>query len=104
MTHPSNNCQLLVSARDWDAITDPETAIKWGQRGALRKPRTKKRRHLNSISLSSIMCFYTGVSEGYLLPAVCVSVLRLILASADKRNNKIIGNLYENGKLLCAPQ
>jgi len=43
MRHQLNTCQLLVSARDSDAITDPETAIKWGQRGALRKPHTEKK-------------------------------------------------------------
>jgi hypothetical protein len=74
------------------------------KRGAAKAARRKRRRHLNSISLSSIICFYNGVSEGYLLSAVCISILRLILASADKRDNKIIGNLYENGKLQCDPK
>jgi hypothetical protein len=74
------------------------------KRGVAKAAHRKRRRRLNSISLSSIICFYNGVSDGYLLSTVCTRVLRLILASADKCDNKIIGNLYENGKLQCDPK
>jgi hypothetical protein len=75
------------------------------KRGVAKAAHRKRRRRLNSISLSSIICFYNGVSEGYLLSTVCTSVLRLILAAADKSDNKIIGNFfYENGKLQCDPK